>query len=88
MPAIPRSRRSPKRRAHFRRLPLQAEALVPHKPDLVLVGTWDRPLTQRLLRSLGFRVVGVDVVANLDAARAQIRDVAEAARPSASAARR
>ena len=61
----------------FPKLPLQAEALVPHRPDLVLVGTWDRPLTQRLLRSLGFRVVGVDVVANLDAARAQIRDVAK-----------
>ena len=50
---------------------------MPHQPDLVLVGTWDRPLTQRMLRSLGFRVVGVDVVANLDAARAQIRDVAK-----------
>jgi iron complex transport system substrate-binding protein len=61
----------------FPKLPLQAEALVPHRPDLVLVGTWDRPLTQRLLRSLGFRVVGVDVVANLDAARTQIRDVAK-----------
>ena len=61
----------------FPKLPLQAEALVPHRPDLVLVGTWDRPLTQRMLRSLGFRVIGVDVVANLDAARAQIRDVAK-----------
>jgi len=59
------------------KLPLQAEALVPHRPDLVLVGTWDRPLTQRLLRSLGFRVVSVDVMANLDAARAQVRDVAK-----------
>jgi iron complex transport system substrate-binding protein len=60
----------------FPRLPLQAETLVPHKPDLVLVGTWDRPLTQRMLRSLGFRVVGVDVVSDLDAARAQIREIA------------
>ena len=60
----------------FPRLPLQAEALVPLEPDLVLVGTWDRPLTQRLLRSLGFRVVGVDVVSDLDAARAQIREIA------------
>jgi iron complex transport system substrate-binding protein len=57
-------------------LPLQAEALVPLAPDLVLVGTWDRPLTQRLLRDLGFRVVGIDVVRNLDAARKQIREVA------------
>jgi iron complex transport system substrate-binding protein len=60
----------------FRTLPLQAEALVPHRPDLVLVGTWDRPLTQRMLRSLGFRVVGVDVVNDLTAARTQIREIA------------
>jgi iron complex transport system substrate-binding protein len=60
----------------FPRLALQAEALVPLRPDLVLVGTWDRPLTQRLLRSLGFRVVGVDVVSDLGAARAQIREIA------------
>jgi iron complex transport system substrate-binding protein len=60
----------------FAQLPLQAESLVPHRPDLVLVGTWDRPLTQRLLRSLGFRVVGVDVVSDLAAARAQIREIA------------
>lgn len=64
-------------KAHaFRQLPLQAEALVPHQPDLVLVGAWDRPLTQRMLRSLGFRVVGVDVVSDLNAAREQIHEVA------------
>ena len=61
----------------FPKLPLQAEALIPHKPDLVLVGTWDRPLAQRLLRSLGYRVVGVDVVGDLDAARGQIREMAK-----------
>ena len=60
----------------FARLPLQAETLVPYQPDLVLVGTWDRPLTQRLLRSLGFRVVGLDTVSDLAAARAQIREIA------------
>jgi iron complex transport system substrate-binding protein len=60
----------------FPRLALQAEAMVPLAPDLVLVGTWDRPMTQRMLRSLGFRVVGVDVVSDLAAARAQIREVA------------
>ena len=60
----------------FPKLRLQAEALVPYQPDLVLVGTWDRPLTQRLLRSLGFRVVRMDVAPNLDGARAQIREVA------------
>ena len=60
----------------FPRLRLQAEALVPYKPDLVLVGPWDRPQTQRLLKDLGFRVVSVDVVSDLEAARKQIRDVA------------
>jgi iron complex transport system substrate-binding protein len=58
------------------KLALQAEAMVPLKPDLVLVGTWDRPLTQRMLRSLGFRVVGVDVVSDIAAGIAQIREMA------------
>jgi iron complex transport system substrate-binding protein len=61
----------------YPRLALQAEAMVPLKPDLVLVGSWDRPLTQRMLRSLGFRVVGVDVVNDIDAGLAQIRDMAK-----------
>jgi len=61
----------------YPRLSLQAEAMVPLKPDLVLVGTWDRPLTQRMLRSLGFRVVGVDVVSDIDAGLAQIRAMAK-----------
>jgi iron complex transport system substrate-binding protein len=60
----------------YPRLALQAEAMIPLKPDLVLVGTWDRPLTQRMLRDLGFRVVGVDVVSDLAAGLAQIREVA------------
>jgi iron complex transport system substrate-binding protein len=60
----------------LRRIPLQAEAMVPLQPDLILVGTWDRPLTQRMLRSLGFRVVAVDVVSDLTAARTQIREMA------------
>ncbi len=59
------------------KLALQAEAMVPLKPDLVLVGTWDRPLTQRMLRSLGFRVVGVDVVSDIAAGIAQIREMAK-----------
>ncbi len=60
----------------FPRLALQAEAMVPLAPDLVLVGSWDRPLTQRMLRALGFRVVGVDVVSDLAAAITQIRTIA------------
>jgi iron complex transport system substrate-binding protein len=60
----------------FAQLPLQAEAMIPLKPDLILVGTWDRPLTQRMLRSLGFRVVGIDTVNDVSAGLAQIRQVA------------
>ena len=60
----------------FRRLGWQAESTIPLNPDLVLVGSWDRSLTQRLLRALGFRIVEVDVVADLAAARAQIREIA------------
>ena len=55
----------------------QAEAMVPLKPDLVLVGPWDRPLTQRMLHVLGFRIVGVNIVNDLTAGIAQIREVAE-----------
>jgi iron complex transport system substrate-binding protein len=60
----------------YQRLALQAEAMVPLKPDLILVGTWDRPLTQRMLRTLGFRVVGVDLVSDIAQGVAQIRAVA------------
>jgi iron complex transport system substrate-binding protein len=60
----------------FRRLGWQAESTIPLNPDLVLVGSWDRSLTQRLLRALGFRVAKVDVVADLAAARAQVREIA------------
>jgi iron complex transport system substrate-binding protein len=58
------------------RLALQAEAMVPLKPDLILVGTWDRPLTQRMLRTLGFHLVGVDLVSDIAQSLAQIRAVA------------
>jgi iron complex transport system substrate-binding protein len=62
---------------NFRRLGWQAESVIPLDPDLVLVGySWERALTQRLLRALGFRLVAVDVVADLAGAHAQIREVA------------
>ena len=55
----------------------QAEAMVPLNPDLVLVGPWDRPLTQRMLRVLGFRVVGGRRSSTIwPPAIAQIREVA------------
>ena len=60
----------------FPQLALQAEAMLPLKPDLILVGSWDRPLTQRMLRTLGFRVVGIDVVSDIATGLAQIREVA------------
>jgi iron complex transport system substrate-binding protein len=60
----------------FRRVGFQAESIVPLAPDLILVGTWDRPLTQRMLRELGFRVVPVALVNSIDGALAQIHEVA------------
>ena len=54
-----------------------AETMVPLKPDLVLVGPWDRPLTQRMLHVLGFRIVGVALVNDLTTGIAQIRAVAK-----------
>jgi iron complex transport system substrate-binding protein len=60
----------------FRTVQWHAESVVPLEPDLVLVGPRDRSVTQRMLGALGFRVVGVDFVGTLEAARAQIRAVA------------
>ncbi len=60
----------------YRTVQWHAESVVPLDPDLVLVGPRDRSVTQRMLGALGFRVVSVDFVSTLAAARAQIRDVA------------
>jgi iron complex transport system substrate-binding protein len=60
----------------FPRLDWQAESVIPLKPDLVLTGPWDRPMTRRILNSLGYRSVEVDVVTDIDAARKQILEVA------------
>ena len=60
----------------FRKVQWHAESVVPLDPDLVLVGPRDRSVTQRLLGALGFRVVGVDFVSTIAAAREQIRAVA------------
>jgi iron complex transport system substrate-binding protein len=54
-----------------------AETMVPLKPDLVLVGPWDRPLTQRMLHVLGFNIVTVPLVNDIDAGIAQIREFAK-----------
>lgn len=54
-----------------------AESMVPLKPDLVLVGPWDRPLTQRMLHALGFRIVGIPLVNDVTSGIAQIREIAK-----------
>jgi iron complex transport system substrate-binding protein len=53
-----------------------AETVAPIDPDLILVGTWDRPLTQQMLRALGFRMVPVELINDIDGALVQIRSVA------------
>jgi iron complex transport system substrate-binding protein len=57
----------------FPRLDWQAESTIKLDPDLVLVGPSDRPATRRMLAAQGVRVVDVDFIADLPAARAQIR---------------
>jgi iron complex transport system substrate-binding protein len=60
----------------YRRLAWHAESTIPLDPDLVLVGPRDRSVTQRLLTALGFRVVEVEFVSTIAAAREQIERVA------------
>jgi len=60
----------------FTRTGWTAESIVPLNPDLVLVGTSDRSLTQRMLRTLGLRLVPVELISDIDGALAQVRDVA------------
>src|SRR5205085_3688901 len=62
--------------ARFRRVDWQAESVMPLKPDLVLVGSWDRPVTQRMLVRLGIRVERLDLVDDIATARAEIVRVA------------
>lgn len=60
----------------FRTLDWQAEAAIPLNPDLVLIGSWDRPATQRMLGRLGFRVETFDLVSDLDGAKREIARIA------------
>lgn len=60
----------------FPRLDWAAESTLALQPDLVLVGPNDRSATRRMLAKQGVRVVEVDLVSDLDAARKQISDVA------------
>ena len=60
----------------FPRVPLQAEAVIPLDPDLVLSGPSFRLTTQPILRALGIRVEEVDLINDPDVGRAQIRKFA------------
>jgi len=60
----------------FKQVGRTAETIAPLSPDLILVGPWDRPLTQQMLRALGFRMVSVDLINDFDGALTQIRAVA------------
>jgi len=60
----------------FPRLDWQAEATIALQPDLVLIGPNDRSASRRILAAQGLRVVEVGFVADLEAARNQIREVA------------
>jgi iron complex transport system substrate-binding protein len=60
----------------FRKLDWQAEVAIPLNPDLVLIGSWDRPATQRMLGRLGVRVEKLDTVSNFEGAKSEIARVA------------
>lgn len=62
---------------NYPRIDWQAESIIPLQPDLVMVGSWDRPVTRRMLTALGYRLAEVETVTDIAAARAQIIRVAE-----------
>lgn len=61
----------------YPRLDWQAETTIGLAPDLVLVGPIDRVATRRMLQAQGVRVVEIELVTDLSAARAQILQVAD-----------
>jgi iron complex transport system substrate-binding protein len=60
----------------YPRLDWDAEATISFAPDLVLVGPTHRTVMQRTLRALGLRLVEVELITDIEAARTQIRSVA------------
>jgi iron complex transport system substrate-binding protein len=60
----------------FTRLDWQAESTIALGPDLVLIGQNDRPVTKHILRAQGLRLYEIALIANLDAARQQVTEVA------------
>jgi iron complex transport system substrate-binding protein len=61
----------------YPRLEWDAEATISRAPDLVLVGMTHRTIMQHRLRQLGLNLVQVDLVTDIESARAQIRMVAD-----------
>jgi iron complex transport system substrate-binding protein len=60
----------------YPRLGWDTEATIAFTPDLVLVGPSHRTVMQHTLRSLGMRLVEVELVTDIAAARAQIEQMA------------
>ncbi len=60
----------------FPRLDWQAETTIALAPDLVLVGPIDRGATRRMLEAQKVRVVEIELVTDLDAARRQMLTIA------------
>src|SRR5947207_1304662 len=60
----------------FPRLDWQAESTIAAGPDLVLIGQNDRPVTKHILRAQGLRLYEIALIADLDAARRQVIEVA------------
>ena len=60
----------------YPRLQWQAESTIALGPDLVIIGDSDRPVTKHILRSQGLRLHEITLIADLDTARRQVREVA------------
>ena len=60
----------------YPRLQWQAESSIALGPDLVIIGDSDRPVTKHILRAQGLRLHEITLIADLDTARRQAREVA------------
>lgn len=61
----------------FPRLEWDTEATVSLAPELILVGMTHRTIMQQRLRQLGFNLVEIELITDIESARAQIRKVAD-----------
>jgi iron complex transport system substrate-binding protein len=60
----------------YPRLDWDSEATVSLAPELILVGMTHRTVMQQRLRQLGFNLVEVELITDIESARAQIRRIA------------